>query len=210
MKIKPGVNAKMFNIETVREKLQTDVDDAFEKAFNKVVMIEGGYVDNPFDPGGKTKYGITEAVARGAGYGGDIKNLPLETAKAIYEKEYWDKMMLDSIASLSFDVAYELFDTGVNVGIKNAVEWLQKSLNVLRRANSDKPYFIQLKVDGLVGVKTLKAFETIIIKRDVHYVLMLLNGFQIGYYASISTINTDFQEFIRGWIDNRVEFKPEQ
>lgn len=47
----------------------------FKKAFEKTIIFEGGYSDHPYDPGGKTKYGITESTARSHGYkGGSYTN----------------------------------------------------------------------------------------------------------------------------------------
>lgn len=57
---------------------------AFEKAFNHTVGVEGGYSDHPSDRGGKTMFGITEAVARSYGYSGDMRSMPISTAKDIY------------------------------------------------------------------------------------------------------------------------------
>lgn len=57
-----------------------------EKYLDELIKREGGYVNNPADRGGATKYGITEAVARTNGYKGNMKDLPRDVAKAIYRK----------------------------------------------------------------------------------------------------------------------------
>ena len=56
----------------------------FEIAFEKLLKHEGGYSDHAADPGGKTRYGVTEAVAREVGYKGDMRDLSLDLAKRIY------------------------------------------------------------------------------------------------------------------------------
>jgi len=89
---------------------------AFEKAFNHTVGVEGGYSDHPSDRGGKTMFGITEAVARSYGYSGDMRSMPLSTAKDIYSKKYWDKLNLDEVSKMSEPLAAKLFDIGVNMG----------------------------------------------------------------------------------------------
>jgi len=71
----------------------------FEKAVAKTLSLEGGYVNDPADPGGPTKYGITEATARAHGYIGDMRDLPLDLAKKIYKESYWDVARLDEVDS---------------------------------------------------------------------------------------------------------------
>ena len=60
----------------------------FERAFEKLLGHEGGFVDHPKDPGGATRYGITQRVARANGYEGDMRNLPISEAKRIARKDY--------------------------------------------------------------------------------------------------------------------------
>lgn len=59
----------------------------FERAFEKLLGHEGGFVDHPKDPGGSTRYGITQRVARANGYEGDMRNFPLAEAKRIARKD---------------------------------------------------------------------------------------------------------------------------
>lgn len=56
-----------------------------EKYLDELIKREGGYVNNPADRGSATKYGITEAVARANGFKGNMRDLPLDVAKAIYK-----------------------------------------------------------------------------------------------------------------------------
>ena len=92
---------------------------------NHIIKIEGGYVNDPADSGGETKYGITKRVARLNGYEGAMKHLPQTTAFAIYAKRYWDSLSLDEIEQRSNSIAKELADTGVNMGTGRAAEFLQ-------------------------------------------------------------------------------------
>ncbi|NEU35504.1 hypothetical protein GN156_33150, partial [bacterium LRH843] len=85
----------------------------------------GGYVNNPADRGGPTKYGITESVARANGFKGNMKELPLDLAKAIYKKQYWTAPCFDLVNSISSTIAEELLDTGVNCGTGFAKPLLQ-------------------------------------------------------------------------------------
>lgn len=86
---------------------------AFDDAFDAVIGVEGGYVNNPADPGGETKYGITKRSYPNL----DIANLTLDDAKAIYLRDYWSPLNLDSAP---YSVALLLFDAAVNQGLTYA------------------------------------------------------------------------------------------
>ena len=60
----------------------------FDEAFDRLIGHEGGYSDHPSDPGGKTQFGITEAVARAHGFTGDMRTLTRDEAKRIYRVDY--------------------------------------------------------------------------------------------------------------------------
>lgn len=92
---------------------------------------EGGYVNNPNDKGGPTRWGITQTTARAYGYSGDMKALPRDTAKAIYLSQYWTEPKFDRIAELSPVIAQELCDTGVNMGPRVASTGLNDTLSWL-------------------------------------------------------------------------------
>lgn len=96
----------------------------FEKCFPIILSYEGGYSNNPNDPGKATNYGITEKTARANGYTGDMKDLPLSLAKAIYKKDYWDPFQLDKELSLKFSLA--IFDAAVNCGATKVKGWLKQ------------------------------------------------------------------------------------
>lgn len=99
----------------------------FDQAVEFVLKEEGGYVDDPNDPGGATKYGITERVARANGYLGHMMDLPLAKAKAIYRKDYWDKCRCDELPA---SIRLPMFDAAVNSGPRVSIKWLQKVLGV--------------------------------------------------------------------------------
>ena len=166
----------------------------FEKGFKIVIEHEGGYVDNKFDNGGKTNWGITQKVAKQNGYTGDMKKLPIETAKEIYKKNYWDKLKLDVVHNQ--EVANELFDTGVNMGVRTASKFFQRSINLLNRAEHN---YSNLRVDGSIGVKTIATFSSMN-EQDQKYILKLLNIFQGAKYIKICEKNEDQEIFIRGWL----------
>ncbi len=110
----------------------------FDAAFIRIVGLEGGYSDDPRDPGGKTKFGITEAVARQHGYIGAMQALPLDVAGEIYRADYWDACRCDQ---LPWPLSLYVFDAAVNQGAQTAVKMLQRALDTVQ--------------DGLIGSQTL-------------------------------------------------------
>lgn len=93
------------------------------------LRTDGGYHNDPQDPGGETKWGIAKRWHPDV----DIKNLTLEGALDIYRKEYWDAYK-SKTPSLDLDtsipeLAISVFDCGVNCGINRAYGWYLKALN---------------------------------------------------------------------------------
>jgi len=101
----------------------------FEAAFTLVVGIEAGLVSDPADPGGLTKYGISKRAYPDL----DIANLTLEDAKAIYQRDYWDRCGCDSHG---WERALCLFDCAVNQG-----QGFARSLNI--KANDTVEFMSQ-------------------------------------------------------------------
>lgn len=176
-----------------------------DQYLEELIKREGGYVNNPADRGGATKYGITEAVARANGYKGNMKDLPLDVAKAIYRKNYWILPRFDQVNNLSSAVAEELLDTGVNCGINFAKPLLQRSLNLLN--NQGKAGYADLKVDGIYGSTTLDALKIYLAKRSKEgekVLVRVLNIMQGQRYIEICERNKSQEQFFYGWIANRV------
>lgn len=134
-----------------------------EQYLEELIKREGGYVNNPADQGGATKYGITEAVARTNGFKGNMRDLPLDVAKAIYKKQYWTAPRFDQVNTISSAVAEELLDMGVNCGTGFTKPLLQRALNLLN--NQEKAGWPGLTVDGIYGPMTLNALRTYLAKR---------------------------------------------
>ncbi len=169
---------------------------------NRVIGIEGGYVDNPRDSGGKTKWGITAATARKHGL--DVRYITSDQARSIYISDFWNPMNLDGVASLSPAIAEELFDSGVNLGPSRAAQWLQRALNVLNQHGQQWP---DLTVDGDIGVKTLEAidkFFRIRGKRAEAVLLNMLNAIQGNFYIDLAERRPKDEAFEYGWQANRV------
>jgi lysozyme family protein len=99
----------------------------FDQAFDTLFGHEGGYANNSADPGGETMWGVTRRVALQEGYTSEMRAMQRDTAKAIYKKRYWDEMRCDSMPDA---LKFHLFDAAVNSGVKQAVTWLQRAMDV--------------------------------------------------------------------------------
>jgi lysozyme family protein len=111
-----------------------------DSLIDTVLDREGGYVNHPADRGGgDPKARIAAAVARANGYGGPMRNFPLEQARALYRRLYWEAPRFDAIADLAPHLAAELFDSGVNMGSAVVAAFLQRALNALNRGATDYP-----------------------------------------------------------------------
>ena len=143
----------------------------FAWAVSHTLEAEGFFSDHAWDPGGATKYGITEAVARRHGH--EVRDLTVEQAKEIYRKDYWNSLGLDEIAEASWRVAMEIFDTAVNSGTARATRIAQEALVTI----FDK----KLSIDGKMGPVTRGALLQVIAKYEAQLVAAL-NGFQFAFY----------------------------
>lgn len=161
----------------------------FNRAFEEVISIEGGYVNNPKDPGGETKFGISKRAFPNI----DIKSLTLNEAKSIYWENYWsnDRLNLDMIDD--YCIQLELFDTAVNMGVSTAAMMLQEALNLLNRNERN---YLDLTVDGWIGETTLNAFK----KSNKDILEKVLNGLQFMRYVEIVRYNPEQEVFFNGWM----------
>jgi lysozyme family protein len=95
----------------------------FDTVFDRVIGHEQGYVNDPKDPGGETKWGISKRSYPHL----NIKDLTREQARDIYLKDFWIRINADALPD---GVAFQLFDFAVNSGIETAVRYLQRALDV--------------------------------------------------------------------------------
>jgi len=162
---------------------------SFEKAFETLIGIEGGYVNDPTDRGGETKYGISKKAYPHL----DIKNLTLDMAKKIYFEDYWKACGADQM--LKYEVALELFDTAVNMGPVTAKMFLQEALNLMNRDGRSYP---DLNVDGKIGPATLSAYRAC---GNDRILLKVLNGLQFCNYKVICEKKPSQEKYFNGWME---------
>ena len=167
--------------------------DRFEKIFDHLLKVEGGYSDDKHDKGGKTKYGITEEEARDFGYKGDMQDLTMDFTKNIYLKKYYLGNKLDKV--VNDKVALSICDWAVNSG-RNGTKNAQIAVNQLTNANLD--------VDGIIGNKTLEALNA----ADPEKFLEVYHNLQRIYYKGKVEADRTQEDFLAGWL-NRVQRKEE-
>lgn len=178
--------------------------DLLEDSLRHLLGIEGDFSDDPSDSGGATRYGVTAVVARANGYQGDMRELPWEVAKDIYRQEYWHKLNLNQVAACYPKVAAEMFEAGVNVGVKTVGVWLQKALNGL---NLRGALYNDLPTTGFVGPMTMEALRAFKRQRGEEggrVLLALMNSQQGAFYLDLALRREKDEKFLYGWILQRV------
>jgi lysozyme family protein len=169
-----------------------------------ILAREGGFVDHPSDPGGATRFGITQNVARAAGYHGSMRSLPESIARDIYLERYVEGPGFGRILKVMPRLAEELVDTGVNMGPAKAAEFLQRALNTFNRRGRD---FADIVVDGRIGLATMGALLAFQKARGAHaevVLLRLVEGLQAVRYVEIVEGRPASEDFMFGWILNRI------
>jgi lysozyme family protein len=154
----------------------------FAYAMPKILVHEGGKVNHPEDPGGRTNQGVTQRVYDG--YRRNLK-LPLRTVydmsnterDEIYKKQYWDAVKGDRLPQ---GVDYVLFDGAVNSGPAQSIKWLQRALG-------------GVKVDGVLGEATLGALEGV---NDHDALIAKIIARREAFLRALKT----FKTFGKGWM----------
>lgn len=110
----------------------------FDQAFSLTIGLEGEYSNDPSDPGGATRWGISQKAYPTL----NIETLTIDKAKDIYLIDYWMRMDCNSLPS-PLDIL--VFDTSVNVGIGAAKKLLEKSdMDPLRFLLNRIEFYVEL------------------------------------------------------------------
>ena len=155
----------------------------FDEIIEVVLEHEGGYVNDPKDPGGETNYGIAKRSHPDV----DIKNLTKEGAKEIYKEVYWDK---NKVESLPEELWHIYFDMCVNQGKSRAVKIIQRAVN--GKGGS-------LTVDGGMGPMTIAAIGKSRVELD------RVRAYRVKYYSDLVTKKPDLERFYFGWFKRALE-----
>lgn len=151
----------------------------FQKAIDITLMHEGGYVNDPDDPGGETNFGISQRSYPRR----DIANLTLKEAEAIYQRDYWH---FDGVRSQI--VANYLFDMAVNHGLERAVLLAQKALRDMEGES--------LLPDGRYGPVTEEAINRVAAGRMIRN----LRTARVIFYVEIVQRRPASRKYLLGWI----------
>lgn len=142
----------------------------FDEAFEKLIGHEGGYVNDPRDPGGETKYGISKRSYPAE----DIAGLTLDRAKLIYRRDFWGPAGCDAVHDA---LRFDLFDMAVNSGVRAAIRTLQGAVGET--------------TDGVIGPRTLQAISSMPPAR----IVARFNGARLQFMTSLPT----WEAFGKGW-----------
>lgn len=141
----------------------------FDDAFDRLLGHEGGYVNDPRDPGGETNWGISKRAYPNV----DIKSLTKEAAKTIYRRDYWTPVRADELPD---SVRFDVFDAAVNHGVLQSAKWLQ-------RAAGAQP-------DGVIGAQTVASARAAGPQLAAHF-----NGYRLQFY----TDSANWAVYGKGW-----------
>lgn len=162
----------------------------FNKFIGELLQTEGGYVNDPSDSGGETNFGITIAVARENGYTGSMKAMPVEVAKKIYKKIFWDSLKLDEFKSQQ--LAEVLCDMSVNAGVGKGKEVMQKMINYMT--------FDNIVVDKIIGNGTMGKIALIDTKEEMEEAVLLAGAMFARHHLECMDRAEKNEKYGLGWL----------
>jgi lysozyme family protein len=172
----------------------------FDKAFELTMKAEGGYINDPDDPGGETYKGIArtknpkwsgwvnlDILKTRPNFPENLKDNPdlQEKVKSLYKGAYWDKIQGDKIVDQ--DIAESIFDFAVNSGPRTSAKLAQ--------------IVVQAEPDGVIGPITLEKLNT----DDKRAFLALFALAKIGRYVNLCDNRKENRKYFFGWIKRTLE-----
>ena len=158
----------------------------FDKSFALVMKSEGGYVNNPKDPGGETNMGVIKAAwstwLKRHIEDGEMAKLQIEDVKPFYKALYWDKTYCNQLPK---GLDYMMFDASVNMGVGQSIRLLQKSLGCV--------------ADGVIGSNTMKLIN----QSKVNDMIDKYSAQKEMFYRSLA----NFSVFGKGWLNRVAQVK---
>jgi lysozyme family protein len=168
----------------------SDYPAAYKRAISRVLADEGGYVCNPDDPGGETKFGICKREYPEL----DIKSLTREQAEQIYFRDWWVRF---NYQDLPGPIGIKTFDLAVNMGPDHAARCLQRALRACGH---------RVDEDGALGPQTCAAAKA----ANQIALIAAMRAEAAGYYRVLAALergrraNGD-RDFLEGWLNRAYE-----
>jgi lysozyme family protein len=158
----------------------------WQKSFELMLKSEGGYVNNPADPGGMTNLGVTKAtwenwVGRESDEA-EMRGLTPEKVEPLYKKKYWNAVRGDELPT---GISYLCFDFAVNAGAGRSIKTLQTAVGVTP--------------DGGFGPMTMAAVQAV----DPVELIERFSQAKEDFYRSLTT----FATFGKGWLNRVADVK---
>ncbi|NOD35289.1 MULTISPECIES: glycoside hydrolase family 108 protein [unclassified Ruegeria] len=184
--VKSNQPAAVPTVIAPQEEKKFANENNFPRCVDIILSKEGGYVDDPDDPGGATNMGITfdtlKSWRKAPITKKDVKDLSVEEAKQIYRANYWNALSCDDLPA---GVDLVAFDFGVNAGTSRSGKLLQRIVGVAQ--------------DGQVGPITLAAVKAV----DPAHIIRRFSELRLNYYQSLP----HFPKFGKGWTNrtNSIE-----
>lgn len=211
----PRYGSAMANSEqpTETEIVVQGYSPRFARAVRHVLGIEGGFVNDPVDRGGATKFGISLRflVSEGKidldGDGradfdldmdgdidvADIRKLTVGDAIFLYHRCFWQRLDAEAIAA---PIGEMMFDQAVNGGLVAARKLLQRAINFLIQSTARSP----LTVDGRIGAQTLEALAYAIDYFGMDRLVLSYRRVVKDRYREIVAANPSQRRFLNGWL----------
>jgi lysozyme family protein len=162
------------------------MESNFDHSLKLVLKSEGGYVNNPKDPGGETMMGVTKKAwstfCKRPIADGEMAKLTVADITPFYKALYWDKSYCNQLPT---GIDYMVFDASVNMGVGQSIRLLQKSLGCV--------------ADGVIGPNTMKLIN----ETNVSNMIDKYSAQKEQFYRSLALFNT----FGKGWLNRVAEVK---
>jgi len=155
------------------------MESNFDQSLKLVLKSEGGYVNNPKDPGGETMMGVTKNAwstwLKRPIADGEMAKLTVADITPFYKALYWDKSYCNQLPT---GIDYMVFDASVNMGVGQSIKLFQKSLGGVP--------------DGIIGPNTMKLIN----EMNVKTMIDKYSAQKEMFYRSLGT----FPTFGKGWL----------
>lgn len=157
-------------------------DERYVRFFKRLMKYEGGYVNDPDDLGGETKYGISKRAYPNI----NIRDLTEADAMGIFHRDYY--LPLNIPAFVDDEIAWQVFDFGVNAGVKRSAKMVQRIVGAFP--------------DGHIGSKSLDLINNYSGEYPLH---IEFKSHRLKYYMMLTEKRKKNLKYLKGWIFRALE-----